>query len=198
MPNQAEPNLALTGPAVPSQTRPCPVHFFAPRLTAHAVKTFWRKRLPLDNIQSSKLTPEIDSSRLASSREGRLFSQKIFASVAGLTPSHSATWYCRIVFMPLFIFYLKTFGKRKFAFCFLLVRRLRGAAAAGRLPLIFGALQAGWYGWRCTSDVPAPESTKKAPPRQRWGFVAALSRSKANKTRRLEYTRRAPELSNIV
>jgi hypothetical protein len=82
------------------------------------VKTFWRSALPLESIQSSKLTPLIASSRLASSREGRLCPQNMLAKVAGLTPSHSATWYCRIVFMPLFIFYLKTFGNRKFAFCF--------------------------------------------------------------------------------
>ena len=88
-------------------------HFFSSRLTAQAVKTFWRSALPLESIQSSKLTPLIASSRLASSREGRLFPQKMFAKVAGLTPSHSATLYCLIVSMALFIFYLKTFGKGK-------------------------------------------------------------------------------------
>ena len=77
------------------------------------MKTFWRSALPLDNIQSSKDTPLIASSRLASSREGRLFPQKMLARVAGLTPNHSATLYCRIVFMTLFIFYLKTSGKGK-------------------------------------------------------------------------------------
>ncbi len=92
---------------------PCLFHFFSTRLTAQAVKTFWRSAPPLESIQSSKGTPLIASSRLASSREGRLFSQKILARVAGLTPSHSATWYCRIVFMTLFIFYLKTFSKEK-------------------------------------------------------------------------------------
>ena len=80
---------------------PCLFHFFSSRLTAQAVKTFWRSALPLESIQSSKLTPLIASSRLASSREGRLFPQKILARVAGLTPNHSATLYCRIVFMTL-------------------------------------------------------------------------------------------------
>ena len=43
----------------------------------------------------------------------------------------------------------------------------------------------------------APKN-KKAPPRQRWGFVATLSRAKVRKTRKLEYTLRVPELSNFV
>ena len=136
---------------------PCLFHFFSPRLAAQAVKTFWRSALPLESIQSSKLTPLIASSRLASSREGRLFSQKILARVAGLTPSHSATWYCRIVFMTLFVFHLKTFSKRKFAFCLLLVRRMRGAAAGFIFPMISGGLRAGWYGWRCTGGLPQPD-----------------------------------------
>ena len=91
------------------------LHFPSPRLTAQAVKTFWRSALPLESIQSSKGTPLIASSRFASSREGRLCPQNMLAKVAGLTPNHSATLYCRIVSMILFIFYLKTSSKGKSA-----------------------------------------------------------------------------------
>jgi phage repressor protein C with HTH and peptisase S24 domain len=75
------------------------------------MKTFCRKTFPLESIQSSKETPDTVSRRFASMREGLLFSQKIFASVPGFRPSHSATWYCLIVSMTPFVFQLKT--KRK-------------------------------------------------------------------------------------